>query len=37
MAIRVTYSTATDAAYIFLVPIGPGEAARTWTLALTGT
>jgi uncharacterized protein YuzE len=25
MAIRVTYSTATDAAYIYLVPIGPGE------------
>ena len=25
MAIRVTYSTGADAAYIYLVPIGPGE------------
>lgn len=29
MAIRVTYSAVADAAYIYLVPIGPGEAVRT--------
>lgn len=29
MEIRVTYSPLADAAYIYLVPIGPGEVATT--------
>lgn len=35
MNLRVTFDQEADAAYIYLVPIGPGEAVRTEVLGLS--